>query len=160
MPDGKQIVFAANLSGHASRCFIQNIDGGKPRPITPEGVGGCGLSPDGQVVIGSDASGGLPRLYPLDGGLPRAIPGFLPEDGYYWSADPRFLYVWTLRHAPSRIDRLNVLTGERQPFRELHPSDVIGMCDMSHILVSADGRAYVYSYTRMLSELYLVKGLK
>ena len=32
--------------------------------------------------------------------------------------------------------------------------------DISHIHFSSDGRAYVYSYTRLLSELYLVKGLK
>ena len=34
-----------NLPGHGSRCFIQNIDGGKPRPVTPEGIRICaGLS--------------------------------------------------------------------------------------------------------------------
>ena len=54
MPDGKQIVFSGNLPGHEVRCFIQNIDGGKPRPITPEGVGYCAVSPDGQLVVGKD----------------------------------------------------------------------------------------------------------
>jgi hypothetical protein len=28
------------------------------------------------------------------------------------------------------------------------------------LLMSADGRAYVYGYTRLLSELYLVSGVK
>jgi hypothetical protein len=55
---------------------------------------------------------------------------------------------------------LNVVSGERQLFKEMHPTDTTGLCDLSHILFSADGRAYVYSYMRMLSELYLVKGLK
>ena len=31
---------------------------------------------------------------------------------------------------------------------------------ISAIDFSTDGRAYVYSYTRLLSELYLVKGLQ
>ena len=43
---------------------------------------------------------------------------------------------------------------------EINPSDETGICDMSEILFSADGRAYVYGYIRLLSELYLVNGLK
>jgi Tol biopolymer transport system component len=159
MPDGKQIVFPANLPGQATRCFMQDLVGGKPRPITPEGVGECALSPDGQVLIGSDISGRSPQLYPLDGGAPRAIPGLLPGEMYMWSGDPHVLYTYQKRQFPVKIYRLNVLTGERQLFKELHP-DTTGMCDMSHVLISADGRAYVYSYIRFLSELYLVKGLK
>ncbi len=159
MPDGKQIVFPANLPGHATRCFIQDLVGGKPRPITPEGIGVCALSPDGQTIIGHDLSGSLPQLYPLDGGPPRAIPGLLPGEVYFWSGDPHFLYVYQLRPSPNKVYRLNVVSGERQLFKELHPADTTGLCDMSHILISADGRAYVYSYIRMLSELYMVKGL-
>ena len=45
-------------------------------------------------------------------------------------------------------------------FQRIPRADPTGLCDMSHILLSADGRAYVYSYMRMLSELYMVKGLK
>jgi hypothetical protein len=31
---------------------------------------------------------------------------------------------------------------------------------MSNIMFSADGRSYIYGYTRLLSDLYLVKGLQ
>jgi hypothetical protein len=54
---------------------------------------------------------------------------------------------------------LNILSGQRQLFKEMKPSDVTGLCDMSHFIFSADGQAYVYNYMRLLSELYLVKGL-
>ena len=160
MPDGKQIVFPGNQPGHEVRCFIQNIDGGKPRPITPEGVGSCKVSPDGQLLVGEDLTDGGARFYPMDGGPPRAIPGVLPGEVLAWSPDPHFLYVYQWRQLPIRLYRLNVVSGERQLFKEMHPTDTTGLCDMSHILFSADGRAYVYSYMRMLSELYLVKGLK
>jgi hypothetical protein len=93
MPDGKQIVFPGNQPGHEVRCFIQNIDGGKPRPITPEGVGSCRVSPDGQLLVGEDLTGGGARFYPMDGGPPRAIPGLLPGETLAWSPDPHFLYV-------------------------------------------------------------------
>ena len=63
MPDGKQIVFSGIAAGQAARCFIQNIDGGKPRPITPEGVSMCGVSPDGLSIAGGDLNGF--KLYPF-----------------------------------------------------------------------------------------------
>ena len=61
---------------------------------------------------------------------------------------------------PAKIYRLNIVNGQRQLFKEINPSDETGICDMSEILFSADGRAYVYGYIRLLSELYLVNGLK
>jgi hypothetical protein len=63
-----------------------------------------------------------------------------------------------MKQTPSRLFRLNIQNGQRQFFREIAP-DVAGLC-MTHILLSADGRSYAYSYTRLLSDLYLVKGLK
>jgi hypothetical protein len=35
---GQQIIFSGNQPEHAARCFIQNVEGGTPRPVTPEGV--------------------------------------------------------------------------------------------------------------------------
>jgi DNA-binding winged helix-turn-helix (wHTH) protein/WD40 repeat protein len=159
MPDGKQIVFSGNEAGHPARCFIQNIDGGKPRPLTPEGVSGCQVSPDGQL-LSTGGMGGEAKLYPLDGGPPRAIEGLLPGEGFSWTTDPRFVYAYQKKTAPVRIYRLNILNGERQLFKEINPSDETGLCNMTEILFSPNGKAYVYGYTRLLSELYLVSGLK
>jgi dipeptidyl aminopeptidase/acylaminoacyl peptidase len=162
MPDSEQIVFSGNLTGRGVRCFIQNIDGGKPRPLTPEGVGMCEISPDGQLLIGHDLVSEESRFYPIDGGPPRAIPGLAQNEIFEWSSDPHILYVYQGKQQPVRVYRLNVVSGERQFFKEFHPGpgDSTGLYHMSHILFSADGRAYVYSYIRMLSELYVVKGLK
>jgi eukaryotic-like serine/threonine-protein kinase len=159
-PDGKQIVFSGNQAGEEARCFMQSVDGGAPRPITPQGVGGCRVSPDGQLLFGEDLTGGGARLYPMDGGAPRPVPGLLPGDMVLWSPDPHFVYAYQGKQIPVRLYRLNVVSGERQLFKEFHPGEATGLCDLSHILFSADGRAYVYSYTRLLSELYVVKGLK
>jgi hypothetical protein len=61
---------------------------------------------------------------------------------------------------PVRVYRLNIVTGQRQLFKEMSPMDATGLCDLDHVMFSADGRSYVYGYTRLLSDLYLVKGLK
>ncbi len=160
MPDSKQIAFSANRPGHAAQCFAQDIDGGKPRTVTPEGVTFCLISPDGKLIAGNGLTGGGGWLYPVDGGQPRPIPGLQAGETFVWTSDPRWLYVYQWNQAPAKVYRLNALTGQRQLFREMTPPDVAGLHGISHIYFSSDGRAYVYSYTRLLSELYLVKGLK
>jgi eukaryotic-like serine/threonine-protein kinase len=159
MPDSKQIVFSANLPGHAVQCFIQNIETGTPRPVTPEGVSYCQVSSDGRLMAGYRVGvGGW--LYGIDGGEPRVIPGLRPGEFFGWSSDPRVMYVYDGKHLPVRVYRLNILTGERQLFKEVTPPDLAGLSEVSHMHFSSDGRAYVYSYTRLLSELYLVTGIK
>jgi eukaryotic-like serine/threonine-protein kinase len=160
MPDGKHILFSGNLPGRPARCFIQDVVGGKPRAITPEGVIGCRVSADGQLIAGTDLKESVTRFYPLDGGPPRAIPGLLPNESLRWTPDPSFAYVYQAMMVPAKIYRLNIVNGQRQLFKEINPSDETGICDMSEILFSADGRAYVYGYIRLLSELYMVDGLK
>jgi len=100
------------------------------------------------------------RLYSIDGGEARPIPGLLPEESFSWTTDPKFMYVNQWKQTPIRIYRLNIVTGQRQLFKELNPVDVTGLCDVSNIKLSTDGRAYIYGYTRLLSDLYLVKGLQ
>jgi eukaryotic-like serine/threonine-protein kinase len=159
LPDGQQIIFSGNQPGHAARCFIQNIDSGKPRPVTPEGIVFCLVSPDGKWIAGSDGAGEA-RLYPIDGGQARPIPGVLPGDNFSWTADSRFLYVYQWKQAPVNIYRLNILTGQRRFFKQITPPELSGSCDINRVLFSSDGRYYAYSYTRLLSELYMIKGLR
>jgi hypothetical protein len=59
-----------------------------------------------------------------------------------------------------KVYRLNLATGKREPFKELSPVDLSGLCEMSDLMFSADGRTYVYGFARMLSDLYVVKGLQ
>jgi DNA-binding winged helix-turn-helix (wHTH) protein/Tol biopolymer transport system component len=163
MPDGKQIVFAGNMAGHSTRCFIQNVDGGPPRPITPEGVSWCHVSPDGQLIAAGAGDMDAVKLYPMNGGAPRAMAGLLPGETFSWTTDPQFVYVFQ-EHKPSlvplKVYRVNIVSGQRQLFKEVAPSDQTGLCGMMRVIFSANGRAYVYGYIRQLSELYLVNGVK
>jgi hypothetical protein len=160
LPDGKQILFSGNLAGRATRCFVQSIDGGMPRAVTPEGVNYCEISPDGKLIAGSDTKTSGAQLYPMDGGAPRAIPGLLPGEAVAWTSDPRVLYV--IQHGASsiRVFRLNILTGQRKFFKEIMVPAGPGVCEMSHVIFNPDGNAYVYGYIRLLSDLYLVSGLR
>lgn len=155
MSDGAHVVFGATESGHGLRCFVQSVDGGPPRPVTPDGITACEPSPDGKWIAAGAS------LYALDGGAPRPIAGLKPGESFIWTADPHFLYVYRGNTAPPiRVFRINVQTGQRQLFKDITPADVTGLGTISHVLFSADGRAYVYGYVRFLSELYLATGLK
>jgi Tol biopolymer transport system component len=160
LPDGKQVVFPAKLAGHQTQCFIQNSDGGKPRAVTPEGVSWCRPSPDGKWIAARDIAGSQTLLYPVNGGQPHAIAGILPGENFTWTTDPKYMYVNQWQQLPIKIYRLNIVSGQRQVIKEMNPPDDTGLCDVGHVILSADGRSYVYGYTRLLSDLYLVKGLQ
>lgn len=160
LPDGKQLLFGGNEPGRAARCFVQSIDGGKPRAVTPEGVGFCRVSPDGKFIAANSTKASALELYPIDGGPPRPIPGLQPGEGVAWTSDPNVLYVSQHGKASIRVFRLNLLTGQRKFFQEISVPDGPGVCDMTHVLFSPDGHSYAYGYTRLLSDLYMVTGLK
>ena len=59
VPDGKRFVFAGNEPRHGVRLYMQELAGGKPKAISPEGVDadGFAVSPDGQLVVGIGPDG-------------------------------------------------------------------------------------------------------
>ncbi len=161
-PDGKRIVFSGNEPAHGVRLYVQDLAGGKPQAITPEGIvpGPLALSPDGKLVaaIAPDQRG---YLYPVEGGEPRPIPGFEAVDTpIVWSADGRGLYVYRPGELAAQVYRLELTTGQKKLWKQLMPSDPAGVNIILPILVTPDGKSYVYGYRRILSDLYLVEGLK
>ena len=160
--DGKRIVFSGDELGHGVRLYVQDLSGGKPRAMTPEGVDAFWLwpSPDGNLVaaIGSDQRG---YFYPVAGGQPRPIPGFAVGDlPIGWSADGRSLYIVRRGEMPALVYRLELATGHKNLWKQLMPSDPAGVNIIFPILLTPDGKSYVYGYRRILSNLYLVEGLK
>jgi dipeptidyl aminopeptidase/acylaminoacyl peptidase len=164
MPDGRSILFAGSESGHGLRLWVQSVEGGKPRPITPEGVTaalpGFTVSPDGKFVaaIGPERKA---MLFPLDGSSPRPLPGLEPgEYPLRFTPDGRTLYVWRRGDVPVRVFRLDVETGRRELWKELLPADPAGVERISNVLVTPDGKGYAYCYARLLSDLFVVEGLR
>jgi hypothetical protein len=50
-------------------------------------------------------------------------------------------------------------TGQKKLWKQLMPSDPAGV-NLVFPILAADGKSYVYSYRRILSDLYLVEGLR
>ena len=161
-PDGRRVLFSGNEAGRGTRLWVQDLAGGKPRPVSPEGVGAYPLtvSPDGKFVSAAGADR-RPWLYPVDGGQPIPVEGLAAGEALtQWSPDGRFLYAGDISSLPARIFRIERATGRRELWKELMPSDPAGVLAIFGAQASADGRSYAYTYARDLSDLFLVEGVK
>ncbi len=61
---------------------------------------------------------------------------------------------------PARVEICDVVTGVRRLWKEIVPPDPAGVLQVAPILITPDGSSYVYSYRRVLDDLFLVTGLK
>jgi eukaryotic-like serine/threonine-protein kinase len=158
-PDGQRILFEGNEPNWPVRTFIQDLDGGKPLPLTPEGVVASHVSPDQKDA--TVVAGGKLSLFPIRGGDTKLIANLEPgESVIRWSGDGRFLF---LRESDGpanlRINRLDVITGRRKLWKELKSPDSVGV-QIGQVVMTPDGYSYAYSFQRDISTLYLAQSLK
>jgi Tol biopolymer transport system component len=161
-PDGKRMLLSA-VEGHRGiRLYVRDLDGGQLRPISPEGMNpiAFALSPDGKEVAGVNAEQ-RGYFYSVAGGEPRPIPGLQTNEiPVAWSDDGRALFVYHPGELPAKVYRVDVKNGQRTLWKQLLPSDPAGVEIIGPIIITPDARCYVYGYRRILSDLYLVEGLK
>ena len=159
LPDGDSLIANGNEPGHANRCFILRLTGGKPRAVTPEGTL-CGpSSPDSRFVVGIAPNSDL-SIYPIEGGPSRPIPGL--KEGFrpvQWSDDGRIIYGYQAGELPSKIYKVEIATGKETEIRELRPGSPTGVVIVAPVVISRDGTRFAYSYNQTLSALYLITGL-
>jgi hypothetical protein len=160
MPDGKAIVYTAAEPGHKPRVYLLPIEGGTPRALTPEGSTGSMITPDGKFLFAADEKH-QPWRYPIAGGEAEKV-NVVPDPkirviGLFDGGKSVLVRTVAL---PVEITRVDIATGRREPFREIAPADLGGVQGLPVIKFSADGKAYAYSAARMLSDLYVVDGLK
>ena len=165
MPDGKAIYFASD-DGHGWRMYVQDLVGGGPRAVTPlisverAHFESHMLSPDGKFAFARDLSG-KGQLYPLAGGEPRSLRGWLPKDIWItWSTDGRSAYVYHDEKTFAPVYRLDVATGKRELVITLGPTDSAGVTAIQNVRMTPEGKTYAYSYSRELSDLFMVEGVR
>jgi Tol biopolymer transport system component len=161
LPDGQRILVTASEGG-ADRLFLLDSPDAKPRAISPPGYRTFlrAVSPDGRfaAVQGPDRRR---YIYPLGGGEPQPIPGLVTgEDPVGWTGDGRWLFLFDRGKIPGRVFRVELATGKRELWRELVPLDPAGIDLLSPPALTPDGKTYVYSYNRILSDLFLATGVK
>ncbi len=143
--------------------FAWDAGKGTLRAVSPEGMSGEGLprlSPDGKRYYHRGPDGGW-HVYAISDGKQSEMQGLTAHDvPVGWRADSHSIYVQmhSDAHNMMRVAFLNIDTGERKLWKEIHPTRPVD--EIESLCVTPDGRAYAYNYRQASSELYLVKGLK
>jgi hypothetical protein len=161
VPDGSAVIVNGAQQGRPIRSWWQDVRGGPPRPITPEGLWARLTSQDGRQVAAVGAAGRQLSLVDVAGGKVREVRGARSGDRpIRWSADGRVLDVFRRDEMPCRIYRIDLATGTRAVWKEVRPADTAGVVAVHEMQMTTDARAYSYSYVRLSSELYLLDGLE
>jgi len=161
LPDQGHVVAQASDGGKTLRGYVVDLKTERGRPFTPEGVRlHSAVSPDGKFVAGVGADRRT-YLFPLDGGPARSVEVNADERVLGWASDAKSLYVAAATGGPgTSIYQVDIQTSRRKLFRAVSPLDKTGVSYIGPGYVTPDGRYYVYSYNRQISELFVIEGLK
>jgi len=165
LPDGKRLLAAGIEAGHGTRDYLIDLATGDSKPITPEGIVGVHVSPDGRSVAvrGPEGKRGI---WPLEGGGFQPIPGLAANSVVLgWTQDGTSIYVIPFRQGAialksAKVARVNIQTGKMEPWKTFGEEAGAGVSSIGRLQLSSDGTAYAYIYVRVLSEAYVVTGLK
>jgi Tol biopolymer transport system component len=161
--DGKRLLASGIEAGHGRRDYLIDLSTGDSRPITPEGVAGVNLSPDGSsaTVLGPDGKWGIWPLEGNGGGM-RLIPSL--DSRYYlagWSPDGKSVYAASSRAEQiAKVFKVDTATGKMEPWKTFGAGVGAGITGTGAPYFSSDGAAYAYIYVQILSNAYVVTGLK
>jgi Tol biopolymer transport system component len=168
LPDGKRLVAFGSGPGERSRGWLIDAHDGTARPFTEEGVSVASsrsvsqvpvVSPDGTRVVGRDPEG-HPRVYPLDGGSSELVPGVSEDDRVLqWTDDGGALFVGHRVGPVWKVRRLDLRTGRATPWTEIAPRTTAGL-RLSSVYLTPNGRFWVHGYSRLLTDLYVVTGIR
>jgi Tol biopolymer transport system component len=163
LPDGKHLIAAGIEAGHARRDYLIDLSSGDSKPVTPEGIAGNVVSPDGKSIAVRQPTGQR-GLWSLEDSQFHPIPALDAKTfPIGWTQDGSSLYVIpnrSNRPGPVAVSRLNIKTGKVEPWKTFGQDFGAGITSVGTPRLSSDGNSYAYIYVRVLSEAYVVKGLK
>jgi len=83
------------------------------------------------------------------------------DDLIQWSADGSFVYVWRTGEVPAPVDRIDLASGKREPWKKFVPANPAGVAQLVNLTVTPDGQSYAYFYNRQIADdLYVVEGVR
>jgi eukaryotic-like serine/threonine-protein kinase len=163
-PSGERILILGSERGHERRCYVQDLEGGPPRPVSPEGPSvefvGCPISADGRSFAARGPEGKV-TVYPVEPGASRPLLGARAGDvPLGWSEDGQAILVWPREQLPARVYRIDVAKGGRSLFKELRPTEGAGIVGILTLDMAPDGSSYAYTSDHRHAELFLTEGLR
>jgi Tol biopolymer transport system component len=162
MPDGKHLLAMGIEQGHGARDYIIDLDSGNSAALTPEGVVGLVLSPDGRSIAVDSADGKI-GIWMIGGNAVRPIPDLAsPQQPIAWTPDGQSLYVFSraIARTQAEVDRVDIATGKKEFWKIFGTQLQAGVESVGPPRFSSDMSAYAYIYSTTLSEAYVVKGFR
>ncbi len=162
LPDGRHVVAMGIEPGHGVRDYLIDASSGEAKQVTPEGVAGTEVSPDGRSVAVQDKDGKW-GVWPLDGSGLRLVPGL---DAKWvvrgWSPDGASLLVDASHknEKEAKVYKVDVTTGKMEFWKAFGAELPAGETGAKAPLFSSDGSAYAYMHYQDLSVGYVVRGLR
>lgn len=159
-PDGNHVLACGNESAHSPRCYIQDISGGSPTPVTPEGTSGGLVSPDGKSILAL-AADAQHIIFSVAGGAAQPVSWLAPEEIVIrWTVDGRGVLTYRHSQIPSRVEKVDLTTGHRTTVAEFASGDRAGALQIIDASFSNDEKSYAYAYLKNISHLAVVEGVK
>ena len=120
------------------------------------------VSPDGRFAVAIRDDDGSTWIFPIGEGESRRVEAIEAgrERPIRWTEDGRGIYVRTWKGLPFQIFRVDLASGARVPWKRIAPSDLAGAEDTPMVRLSANGEICLYTFSRKLSTLYVVDGLR
>jgi len=161
MPDGKHLIATGAEQGKSGRTYLIDTRTGDSKPLTPEGYIGVTVARDGSKVAmrGPDGNWGV---WSIADSKFAPIPSF---DSRYavrnWAPGDQELYAVSNRAEDrrSRVFRLDPKTGKLEFWREFG-GNMAGLQSVGAPLFAQNADAYVYTYSQVLSEGFVVTHLQ
>jgi hypothetical protein len=168
LPGAGRLLVEGQLADGNPGLYLVELSDGSSRPLAPEGWRPDAISPDGKWILCHRKD--RLTLFPLEGGVarPLSLPDARREDleklGALdnvagWADDDHTVFTSAFG-IPGRFFRLDLRTFRATLWREVTPPDVAGVRAVSPNLITPDGKSYVYTFRRVLSDLYLAGGLR
>jgi Tol biopolymer transport system component len=159
-PDGQRLLLAGSEPRGSIRLYQQPLSGGKPVALTPEiFLRNAEISPDGKWIAGTGSDTHL-VIRGVEAGEQREIPTTQPLFPVGWSSDGRTLLARDHGGVPAKLYRIDVASGRTKPWTEIGPKNLTGVQNIFRLHYSPDERSYVYSFDRVIAQLYLADGLR
>ena len=161
LPDGRGYLVRGHQPGRPGRIFLWD-GGGKLDPVSPEGTRFADVlpTPDGSRFLAQGADGAW-RLFTTAGGEPTLIPGIgAQERPVNWLPDTGSIYVTTTSDTAKffPVYRLDLNASKKVLWKEIRPAKPVD--SVFNLRITPDGGNYAYNYSRTLSDLYLIEGLR
>ena len=165
MPDQRTILVAGRRPDESeSRLYQLTAEGQLSGPIGEARLGGrrvLHVSPDGKWAAGSSPDYRLLLVSLPEGrvvNLPASLQGTLPRG---WSSTGDLWVSEGGDRVPARMRliRVSIPSGSVREERTVSPPEPAGTMNMTHVVISPDGRNVVFMFHRFLGSLVIARGL-